>query len=277
MEGSRGWLVALLWAVLALTACGSTVPPSAAPAGAPGTAPATGPTTATTIPSAPPATDGASDLASAVEGALASRRDPASTAWAAQVPAGTRQVIRTISTDRWCTKPQCTLTQAWTRRDTGWALEREFRSSIGPKGWGKKQRDDGRTPEGVFRIKVTFSTTPTNPGHMPWRRRLPTSNVTDEAGPDYNTWLEEPDRTNGDRPAMRWGLVVDFNNVRLSPGVGPAPVQDAGSGIFMHTSRGPGRRWAASEGCTQVGNPADMRWLLVWLRPDADPRIVQNL
>ena len=127
-------------------------------------------------------------------------------------------------------------------------MVREFGSTIGSHGWGKRRQDDGRTPVGiyrikvtfsttpgnpgrmpwrrrlladcetpvgVYRIKVTFSTTPGNPGRMPWRRRLPTSTVTDRNGPLYNTWIEEPGRTDGDRPSMRWGFVVDYNNVRL--------------------------------------------------------------
>lgn len=153
---------------------------------------------------------------------------------------------------------------------------REFGSTIGPRGWGKRRQDDGRTPTGVYRIEVTFSTTPGNPGRMRWRRRLPTSTVTDEDGPLYNTWIEEPGRTDGDRPSMRWGFVVDYNHVRLRPGVGPAPAPGLGSGIFYHTSR-PGHRWEPSEGCTRLEDPGDMRWLLTWLRPGAHPRVVQNL
>ena len=155
-------------------------------------------------------------------------------------------------------------------------MVREFGSTIGPNGWGKRRRDDGRTPAGVYRIKVTFSTTPANPGRMTWRRRLPTSTVTDKDGPLYNTWIEEPGRTDGDRPSMRWGFVVDYNHVRLRPGLGPAPVPDAGSGIFYHTSR-PRHRWEPSDGCTRVEDPREMRWLLSWLQPEANPRVVQNL
>lgn len=196
--------------------------------------------------------------------------------WATHVAGRTTQVIRTVSSDRWCREVHCTITQAWERGADGWRLVREFRSSIAPSGWGKEAQDDLGTPEGVFAIKITFSTSASAPGPMPWRRRLPTSNVTDEDGPNYNTWIEEPGRTDGDRPSMRWGFVVDFNNVRLEPGVGPAPVPDGGSGIFYHTSR-PGKEWEPTEGCTQVGNPADMRWLLTWLRPGARPRVVQNI
>lgn len=199
-----------------------------------------------------------------------------SPAWAEQLPERTGQVVRTVSSDRWCARAHCTVTEAWERDGEGWRMVRDFPSTIGPAGWGKDREDDGGTPEGVFRIKVTFSTTPQSPGRMPWRRRLPTSNVTDYEGPLYNTWVEEPWRTDGDRPSMRWGLVVDYNNVRLEPGVGPAPVPGKGSGIFLHTSR-PGRLFEPSEGCTRVSRPSHMRWLLTWLRPDAHPRIVQNL
>jgi L,D-peptidoglycan transpeptidase YkuD (ErfK/YbiS/YcfS/YnhG family) len=197
-------------------------------------------------------------------------------AWASQLPARTRQVIRTVSSDRWCSRVYCTTTQAWERRHGAWLLVREFGSTIGPHGWGKRRQNDGRTPAGTYRIKVTFSTTPGNPGRMPWRRRLPTSTVTDKGGRLYNTWIEEPGRTNGDRPSMRWGFVVNYNHVRLHPGLGAAPVPDAGSGIFYHTSR-PRHRWEPSEGCTRVEDPRDMRWLLSWLRPAAHPRVVQNL
>ncbi|MFC5728332.1 MULTISPECIES: L,D-transpeptidase family protein [Nocardioides] len=249
----RQWLVpALLW-VLALTACTT---PNAAPDAVPA---ATSTATSTATPTAPRASSAAT-----------------STEWAARIPARTRQVVRTISSDRWCTRVHCTVTQAWAKSHGRWTMVREFRSSIGPQGWGKTRKDDGRTPVGVFRIKITFSTTATNPGRMPWRRRLPTSNVTDDNGRLYNTWVEEPWRTDGDRPSMRSGFVVDYNHVRLRAGAGPAPVQGAGSGIFYHTSR-PGRPWEPSEGCTRVGDPRDMRWLLTWLRPGTRPRVVQNL
>lgn len=196
-------------------------------------------------------------------------------AWADLVPRRTTQVVRTVSSRRHCRQVWCTLTQAWRKRADGrWEKVRELRSTIGSRGWGKQREGDRRSPVGVFRIKVTFSTTPTNPGRMPWRQRRPTSVVTSAAGRHYNTWLEQRGRTDGDRPSMRWGWVVDHNRVRLRPGVGPRPVPGRGSGIFFHTSR-PGHRWAPTAGCTQVGDPAQMRWLVRWLRPDARPRVIQ--
>jgi L,D-peptidoglycan transpeptidase YkuD (ErfK/YbiS/YcfS/YnhG family) len=205
--------------------------------------------------------------------------------FAALVPATTTQVIRTGRTNRWCAKRWCTRTQAWEKRDGQWQVARlatgaraEFRSAIGPSGFrpGRSRHEgDGSTPSGVFPIVVTFSTSASSPGAMPWRRRLPTSVVSGARGRLYNTWFEQRGRTDGDRPTMRWGFWVGFNNPRLSAGKGPRPVPGRGSGIFYHTSK-PGHRWSPTEGCTSLGNPTDMRWILTWLRPDADPRVVQH-
>lgn len=196
--------------------------------------------------------------------------------WADLVPKRTSQVVRTVSSHQYCRKVWCTVTQAWEKDDEGrWTKVKEFRSTIGSNGWGKQREGDRRSPNGVFTIKTTFTTTASNPGAMPWKRRRPTSVVSASAGANYNTWLEVRGVTSGDRPSMRSGWVVNYNNVRLRPGVGPRPVPGRGSGIFFHTSK-PGHMWAPTAGCTQVGNPRQMRWLLLWLRPDAAPRIVQN-
>jgi L,D-peptidoglycan transpeptidase YkuD (ErfK/YbiS/YcfS/YnhG family) len=202
---------------------------------------------------------------------------PGQPAFASRVPDRTRQVVRTVRSRRWCAKRWCSKTQAWRKGAAGrWTKVREFRSTIGPNGFGKKREGDNRSPSGVYRIKVTFSTRAQAPGPMPWRRRLPTSTVTNYHNRLYNTWIEERGRTDGDRPSMRYGLIVNYNHPRLRVGVGPKPVIGKGSGIFYHTSR-PGRRWVPTEGCTQVGNPKAMRWIVRWLRPSARPRVVQAL
>lgn len=198
-------------------------------------------------------------------------------AFADRVPARTEQVVRTVSSRHWCRHTWCTVTQAWRRTAEGrWDMVRRFRSTIAPNGFDKTREGDLRAPSGVYRIRVTFSTRRQPPGDMPWRRRLPTSVVTNNAGRLYNTWIEERGRTDGDRPSMRYGFIVDYNHPRLRPGVGPRPVPGKGSGIFYHTSR-PGQRWSSTLGCTQVGRPEAMRWIVRWLDPDAAPRVVQDL
>ncbi|WP_243057354.1 L,D-transpeptidase family protein [Nocardioides sp. SR21] len=196
--------------------------------------------------------------------------------WAQLVPERTTQVVRTISSREHCRQVWCTVTQAWEKDADGrWTKRREFRSTIGSNGWGKEREGDRRSPNGVFEIKTTFTTTSSNPGEMRWKQRRATSIVSSSAGSTYNTWLEVRGVTSGDRPSMRSGWVLDFNNVRLRRGAGPAPVQGAGSGIFYHTSK-PGHPWSPTAGCTQVGNARQMRWLLTWLDPAAKPRVVQN-
>jgi L,D-peptidoglycan transpeptidase YkuD (ErfK/YbiS/YcfS/YnhG family) len=205
--------------------------------------------------------------------------------FATAVPATTRQVVRTVRTNRWCSQVWCTRTEAWEKVAGRWRIvtlpsgqRAVFRSSVGPRGFapvGRKRQSDGRTPSGVFPIAVTFSTSASAPGAMPWRRRLPTSSVTNYRGRLYNTWIEERGRTDGARLSMRWGFWVGYNNPRLRVGVGPRPVQGMGSGIFYHTA-GAGPRWSPTEGCTNLGHPSQMRWVLTWLRPAADPRVVQH-
>jgi L,D-peptidoglycan transpeptidase YkuD (ErfK/YbiS/YcfS/YnhG family) len=216
-------------------------------------------------------------------GASAATGQPA---FAERVPASTTQVVRTVRTHRWCDRVYCTKTQAWEKVADSWQLARlpdgrpaEFRSTIGPRGFaapGKRHEGDGTSPSGVFRIKTTFSTTTTNPGQMPWRRRLPTSTVTNYSGRLYNVWIEEPGRSDGNRPSMRYGFWVDYNHARFLGDPGPMAVQGKGSGISYHTSR-PGKEWVATQGCTQVGDPALMRWIVKWLRPEAAPRVANNV
>src|SRR6478752_1750084 len=59
--------------------------------------------------------------------ALAVPREPA---WAAHLPAGTTQVVRTVSSHEWCRRVWCTVTQAWSKDADGtWTKVRELRSS----------------------------------------------------------------------------------------------------------------------------------------------------
>ncbi len=207
-------------------------------------------------------------------------------AFAARVPAATAQVLRTVRTRQWCPQVWCTRTEAWTKVAGRWSIVRQadgrpavFRSTIGPSGFAGPRghrEGDGTTPSGVFSVTVTFSTTPTNPGTMPWRRRLPTSMVANFNNRLYNTWIEQPGRTDGSRPAMRYGLWMAYNRPRLVAGVGPKPIPGRGSGIFVHTAP-TGRTWKPTKGCTQIGRVADMRWVLGWLAPQAIPRVVENL
>jgi L,D-peptidoglycan transpeptidase YkuD (ErfK/YbiS/YcfS/YnhG family) len=215
----------------------------------------------------------------------ASKPYPGEPSWARALPADTTQVIRTTQTHTWCRQVYCTKTEAWEKIDGRWRVAKGpgrdgravFRSTIGPRGFapvGKRREDDGRTPSGIYSIAVTFSATAKNPGAMPWRQRKPGSYVSSSHGKNYNTWLESG--SGGTRPSMQYGFWVGYNNPRLVPGLGPKPVPGLGSGIFYHTSW-PHGRWIPTIGCTQIGEPAQMKWVLQWLRPQADPRVLNNI
>jgi len=124
-------------------------------------------------------------------------------AFADRVPRRTRQVVRTVSSRVWCDHVWCTVTQVWRKRADGqWMIVRRFRSSIAPNGFGKQREGDMRSPSGIYRIRITFSTSRDAPGPMPWRRRLPTSVVTNHPSRLYTPWIEEQGRTDGDRMSM---------------------------------------------------------------------------
>jgi L,D-peptidoglycan transpeptidase YkuD (ErfK/YbiS/YcfS/YnhG family) len=205
--------------------------------------------------------------------------------WAAGLPAETTQIIRTVYSHQWCSEVYCTRTEAWEKIGGAWRLvagpgldgKAVFRSTVGPKGFapvGRRRTDDGRTPSGVYDIYLTFSTTPTAPGPMPWRRRLATSVIGSEPGPTYNTWLENGH--GGNRPSMQYGFWLDYNHPRMHPGAAPEPDPSLGSGIFYHTSW-PSTRWLPTYGCTNVSLPNQMGWLVAWLRPEAHPRVLNNI
>jgi L,D-peptidoglycan transpeptidase YkuD (ErfK/YbiS/YcfS/YnhG family) len=206
-------------------------------------------------------------------------------AWATGLPAGTSQVIRTAYSHQWCSQIYCTKTEAWEKVGGVWRLaagpglagKAAFRSTVGPRGFallGKRRADDGRTPSGEYSVFLTFSTADAAPGPMPWRRRLPTSVISSDPGPTYNTWMENG--SGGDRPSMQYGFWLNYNNPRLKPGAMPAPDPSLGSGIFYHTSW-PNTRWLPTYGCINVSLPDQMRWLVAWLRPTADPRVLNNI
>lgn len=209
-------------------------------------------------------------------------------AWAKGLPADTTQVVRTVRTNKWCGQIWCTRTEAWEKADGDWQIVTRasgknvrpmvVRSQVGERGFASaasRRQGDMRTPSGVYDIVTTFSTTKDRPTEMPWRRRLPTSVVSDAAGTAYNTWVELKGNRSGDRRMMSWGLWIDWNNPRLTVGKGERPVPGKGSGIFMHTSNA-SAPFVPTAGCVQLGDPADMAWIVRWLNPDANPRIVNN-
>ncbi|WP_447730962.1 L,D-transpeptidase family protein [Pseudoxanthomonas suwonensis] len=179
--------------------------------------------------------------------------------------------------------------------DAPWREAGRFAVSIGRSGaaWGEglhpaadqgegpaKREGDGRSPAGVFALGPAFGYPPADEVDtaLPYRRMDASHWCMDVPGsPHYNRIVDarevgqaavagssEPMRLDlhhdGD-PRYRLGLVIAHN---------PGNTPGHGSCIFAHLWRQPGEPTA---GCTAMAEE-DMRRLLAWLDPAAQPRFV---
>jgi len=139
------------------------------------------------------------------------------------------------------------------------------------RGRAKREGDD-RSPAGVFRIPSAFGRRPPAGATLPFVRVHAHHRwVDDPRSRHYNRLVDdrgvERDWSSAEVLARPDGLydatlVVDHNPSR-QPG--------AGSAVFVHAWRAPGRPTA---GCTALA-PDEVRALLAWLVPDAMPVLVQ--
>ncbi|EIL96318.1 MULTISPECIES: L,D-transpeptidase family protein [Rhodanobacter] len=142
----------------------------------------------------------------------------------------------------------------------------------------QKREGDGRSPAGVFRIGTTFGYAAHADTTMPYLALTATDYCMDVSGsPLYNHIADtakvgaaalkgssEPMRRDlhfqGDQ-RYRLGFVIEHN---------PNGVPQGGSCIFGHLWKTPD---TGTTGCTAM-NPATMRRLLAWLKPQAHPIFV---
>jgi len=141
----------------------------------------------------------------------------------------------------------------------------------------QKAEGDGRSPAGAFPLGTAFGFAP--PAEASWLR-LPYLNVTegiecvdDAASSRYNQivnrrQIASPDWSSSEKmrevgEAYRWGVVVNYNTA-------PA-VAKHGSCIFLHVG---GEGGKGTAGCTAMA-PGDLRGVMAWLDPAAQPVLVQ--
>jgi D-alanyl-D-alanine dipeptidase len=176
----------------------------------------------------------------------------------------------------------------FSRGATGWApAGAPVPVSVGAGGVGKTREGDRRAPTGAYRLSSVFGYGATPPAgtRLPYLALRPeTECVDDAASPHYNrivnpselpggkTWTSSEmmrrDLHHGDN-LYQLGVVVDYN-----AGGGRDSVSGAGAGscIFLHIWRGPGR---PTVGCTAFPE-SDLRQLVEWLDPAAVPLLVQG-
>ncbi|MDB4878713.1 MAG: putative rane protein [Gemmatimonadetes bacterium] len=139
-----------------------------------------------------------------------------------------------------------------------------------------KREGDGRAPAGTFTLDMAFGFAPN--AEMRWLR-IPymhltpdTECVDDVASVHYNRIVRREgvpgvDWNSSERmraiEQYRLGVLVGYNAAPPQPGVG--------SCIFLHVWAGPG---TSTAGCTAMAE-RDLRELLLWLRRERQPMLVQ--
>lgn len=198
---------------------------------------------------------------------------PAGTTAAAPVPAGLRQWLGPqVRQAILVTTPTMTSTYAelslWQRGDGGWRRIRPpVPARIGTGGftWHAAETDT-RTPIGAFALPLAFGWPQPPQTRLPWRTATSGSVwVDDPTSPLYDTWQEGP-------AAGRWRsaepLRITPYQLAIDFAVNPEHRPGGGSAFFLHLPIG-----AATQGCVTV-DATTLRWILGWLDPTQQPRLV---
>lgn len=158
----------------------------------------------------------------------------------------------------------------------------------GGMGWGRglfagaepgpvKREGDGRSPAGAFALGRAFGSAddlPEGGKNFPYLHTLPSTYcIEDTRSKYYNQVIDVAGVTPGSRPGwsemqradglFRWGVIVRQNDADTKVG--------AGSCVFLHIWRGPGRGTA---GCTAMAED-QIESVLRWLDPKAEPILVE--
>ncbi len=207
--------------------------------------------------------------------------------FAGDLPADCRQVVLVLSPAAtsvparlWCLEKGAD--GAWlpamgpvdvTLGRNGLAWGRGEHSGEPPAGWRVKREGDGCSPAGVFKLPFAFGAGADGGGlRLPWRQMTDAmAGVDDAKSAHYNTVVDATAVTKDwdsaevmNRPdgLYRLGAFVAHN---------PDRVPGAGSCIFLHEWTAPGD---STSGCTAM-TAENLRAVLAWLDPAAEPRLVQ--
>ncbi|MFT6080117.1 MAG: L,D-peptidoglycan transpeptidase YkuD (ErfK/YbiS/YcfS/YnhG family) [Planctomycetota bacterium] len=219
---------------------------------------------------------------------------------ALDLPAATTQVILS-TTSSW--HDPTAIVRCFERSGEGWQVVElgltanglpadGVSASIGRSGlgWGlgmhvdgdgpRKREGDGRAPAGIFSLGTAFGYAAIAPAGMalPYRQSTDRDYFVDASdSPVYNQWQSIP-IAEPNTPKARWnscermrrddavyelGMVVNHNTSDAVPG--------RGSAIFLHVWAGEGE---STSGCTAM-SLANLRRVMMWLRSDAQPLLVQ--
>jgi len=157
-----------------------------------------------------------------------------------------------------------------------WKKVREsFNGTIGKNGFagpGEKREGDGRSPSGIFSLKLAFGYNKSIQTKMPYRQALPDDLWIDDVhAADYNRWVKKNSTQATSYEQMKrndnlykYGIVIEYNTNPV--------IKGHGSAIFIHIWRGEN---IGTEGCVAVAEEEIIR-ILYWLDPQAKPLIIMG-
>ncbi len=160
------------------------------------------------------------------------------------------------------------------RQGDMWTMAFEpFTSVIGRNGFlplGEKKEGDGKTPAGIYTLKLAFGYPESINTKMPYRQaRSDDIWVDDPDAEDYNRWtkLNETKATSyemmkRDDHQYKYGIVIEHNTDPV--------VKGNGSAIFLHIWK---EKNAPTAGCVAVSEE-DILKILQWLDPAKLPLII---
>jgi L,D-peptidoglycan transpeptidase YkuD (ErfK/YbiS/YcfS/YnhG family) len=147
---------------------------------------------------------------------------------------------------------------------------------IGKNGFapaGEKREGDGKTPSGIYSLKMTFGYDATIGTKMSYRQALADDIwVDDPNADDYNRWVKKTETRAASYEIMRrdddlykYGIVIEYNTSPI--------IKGNGSAIFLHIWKAKG---IPTAGCVAVSEE-DIIKILDWLDPAASPLIITGI
>jgi L,D-peptidoglycan transpeptidase YkuD (ErfK/YbiS/YcfS/YnhG family) len=161
---------------------------------------------------------------------------------------------------------------AWEYGPAGWRrVLGDLAVVIGRNGFalpGAKREGDGKTPQGIYALGLTFGYADTTVGAMPYRQATAEDYwVDDPLSPQYNRWVHgRPPAASYEQlrrgdSLYKYGIVIEYNTAPVVTGLGSA--------IFVHVWDGPG---VGTAGCVAMAE-SDLLAVLAWLDPTGNPVI----
>lgn len=166
---------------------------------------------------------------------------------------------------------------AMEKRENKWQMAFEpFDAVIGTNGFapeGEKREGDGRTPSGIYPLKMTFGYDAAIGTKMPYRQALNDDVwVDDPSSGDYNRWVKKSATLAASYEMMKrednlykQGVIIEYNTDPV--------IKGNGSAIFLHIWKGEG---IPTAGCVAVSEE-DIIKILGWLDPSASPLIITGI